>query len=85
MLIPGFLFVLYRKNKERCLFSILVWRPNLLRKESLRSFPGCQVVKTVLPAKGAWVQYLIKGQRSCMLQSVAKINKYNKKTSIKKP
>ena len=52
MLIPGFLFVLYRKNKERCIYSILVWRPNLLRKESLRGFPGVRWLRLPTPNIG---------------------------------
>ena len=38
-------------------------------------FPGCPVVKTLLPMQGIWVWALVGELRSCMPHGAAKINK----------
>ena len=41
-------------------------------EREMRDFPGSQVVKTVLPVQGIWVQSLVRELRSHMPRSKAK-------------
>lgn len=55
--IPGFLHIVNRKNRKKCVYSIWVQRPDLLRKESLRR--GRQKVLSFLCPTTAWGQFVL--------------------------